>query len=762
MKHGAMQKALVLAKIKANEKIKRPSWDNTRKGPWRGAARKAEGGPIDQPYNGPNLGPLAKGSAAPIDDWAVPPSTTNSAADDWVTPPSDKGIANAVAQGAAQGATFNFSDELRGLGEAGGLKPNEPSGLAPVLKGAYNYFSGDKDAEAAYNAAVARARAEDKTVEQQHPYAHGIGEIAGSLPAMAALPVASLGEGAGLGAKIIQGSKLGAEYGAASGAGEGTDAGSRAIGAGAGTLGGAIGGGAAPIIGGVAGAAYDRFGKPLVSAARGLMNPEAEAGRRLATALSADAEQIAAGKAEGMTPQQWVAAKAAGEPVTLADLGSGNTQSLLRSAANTSPEGRAALEKALNDRFAGQSDRVAEDVKGLVAGGANAGKTADQLVAEYDRGRIPAYQKAFEEGDKEIISPKIHQLLSSPLMVDAMKKASISGKDRAVTEGYGAFHPNVSVEDGVVKFKPKANGLSTYPNLQFWDATKRELDDVATSAARSGEKSKAEVAGNLAKQLRGELDKAVPSYGNARGIASQFFGENNALEAGRKLAGKNVDPDILSQTMRKMKPDERDLFREGYASDWANRVIGNMRDSRDITKAMFNSPNERKRALAVFGPAGIQKIENRMTLETIMDGARKAMGNSTTARQLIEAGLAGGALGGYFDGFHLRGIGEGAAAGVGARKLLSTEIASGARKLIGHVDSKTARNVAELLTSNDPAKLAQGLRLASANKKVGDGLRSIANRLALAAQTKIPHDASGFRSLQGAMPARADQEQQQP
>jgi len=67
------------------------------------------------------------------------------------------------------------------------------------------------------------------------------------------------------------------------------------------------------------------------------------------------------------------------------------------------------------------------------------------------------------------------------------------------------------------------------------------------------------------------------------------------------LAGKKVAPDIIQKAMFKMKPDEKDLFREGYASDWANRVIGNMSQTRDITKAMFNSPNERARAEAVFG-----------------------------------------------------------------------------------------------------------------------------------------------------------------
>ena len=329
--------------------------------------------------------------------------------------------------------------------------------------------------------------------------------------------------------------------------------------------------------------------------------------------------------------------------MTLADLGSSNTQALLRSSANTSPEGRAILEKALNDRFYGQSERVANEARGLVAGGANAGKTEQDLIDAYDKGRKPLYKQAYNEGDKQIMSPPIEQMMGSPSFTKAMRGAVSSGQDRAVTEGYGAFNPGVTIDPGgTIRFNKGPTGVPIFPNLQYWDAVKRELDDMAGSAMRSGEKGQGGVLSKMANTLRSELDKQVPSYADARGFASKFFGESNALEAGRNLAGKKVDPAVITSAMKKMKPDEQELFREGYASDWANRVISNVSDTRDITKAMFNSPNERARAAAVFGQAGLDKMQTRMTLETIMDGARKAMGNSTTARQLIEAGLAGG------------------------------------------------------------------------------------------------------------------------
>ncbi len=587
------------------------------------------------------------------------------------------------------------------------------------------------------------------------------GELAGSIPAMAVLPEAGFAGAGPLAKTVLKGAQVGAEYGGLSGLGEGKDTGERALGAAQGIVSGIVGGAAAPVVGKVAGAVADRVISPAVGAARGILNPEAEASRRLAAALQADQDLIRQGKAQGMSWTDWGKAYQAGEPVTLADLGSQNTQALLRSSANTSPEGRAILEKAINDRFAGQTERVASEVRGLVAGGANAGKTAEELVADYDKARVPAYKQAYQQGDKEIVSPTIERLMGSPTFEQAMKNAVSTGKDRAIAEGYGAFNPGVTVENGLIKFtKTNPKGVPQYPNLQYWDAVKKELDSMASVARRQGDTSS--VAGNLASTLRGELDQQVPSYANARGIAAQYFGENNALEAGQKLAGKKVDPQQISGVMDKMKPDEKELFREGYASDWANRVINNISDSRDITKAMFNSPNERARALAVFGPAGMAKMQTRMTLETIMDGARKAMGNSTTARQLIEAGLAGGALEGYLSGWDPTHMAAGFAGAAGARKAIGSEMAAGARQLVGKVDSKTARLVAELLTSNDPTKLAQGMRMAQKNQRISDGLKSIANRVSLAGQQQAApgYVASGFKALQGPVTAGADDKQQ--
>jgi hypothetical protein len=691
----------------------------------------------------------------------------------------DAGKMDAALRGARAGLTYNFGDEIEGA------RANAPKWVPEIVgplpartmvgaaRTGYGYLTGDKSLTDPYEKARDEARKGDEAARASHPYVYAGSELAGAVPAMAALPELGAAKGlapaargiARFGARTLDAAVTGGEYGAMSGAGEGKDTADRAVNAASGIVSGIVGGAGGSAAGEAVGAVASRYGAPIVNTVRGWMDPNGEAARRLAGALKSDNEMIMNGTAKGMTVQQWVAAKQAGEPVTLADLGAGRTQALLRSAANTSPEGRAQLEQVIENRFLQQGERVADTVRNALPGGtANARKSADQIVAEYDAGRVPAYKQAYQQGDKPLMSPAMERLMGTDTFVAAMKRAISSGKDRDAVQGLGGFNPMVNVTpDGRIVFNKGAQGIPTYPNLQYWDQVKRELDAVANMAKRSGDNERADLAGNMAKILRTELDRQVPSYANARGVAEKYFGEDNALEAGRKLAGKKMDPEEVTSILRQMKPDERALFQEGYASDLANRVIGSMKDTTNITKGngLLQSPNERKMAAAIFGPGGVAQIHARMYLETIMDGARQAMGNSTTARQLIEAGLAGGVGAGLYSGWDPSSMATGAAglAGsrIGASKFLSEEARVGLHHMIGKVDARTARRVAELLTSNDPRDLRAGYQMAAKSNAIMQGLQNMARRIGLSAQTATRRPATEtLRALQGTVPGRAD------
>src|SRR5262249_32120694 len=111
-----------------------------------------------------------------------------------------------------------------------------------------------------------------------------------------------------------------------------------------------------------------------------------------------------------------------------------------------------------------------------------------------------------------------------------------------------------------------------------------------------------------------------------------------------------------------------------------------------------------------------QELETMLRIEGIMDLARPAVqGNSTTARQLTELGLAGGA---YTLGSGGNVLNPDPAA------LMSAALMYGATRGRHVIDTRVAHQVAQLLTSNDPRRLAAGMRMIAHNRQMFDAVRN--------------------------------------
>jgi hypothetical protein len=649
----------------------------------------------------------------------------------------DRGALDAGARGVAQGLTANFGDEIRGLVEASGANPDDPASVYKLISGALKYFSGDQKAKESYDTAVARERELNKAAEEQHPVA----SIAGNIGGAVLLPI---GAGAGavtLPGRIAAGAGTGAVLGGAAGAGEGTNAVDRISRGAVGAAAGGVLGGAAPVAieGAVRGARA--ISQPIVTAVRGIRDSEGEAARRVAIAIQRDAniDPQAAGR---LTPQEFAASAQSGGPATIMDMGGETTRALARSAANTSPEGRDVLNRTISDRFEGQGNRVVGWLRNTFHyPDAHAQEQAlTQTAQTTNRSR---YTRAFQDGDRQIISPEIERLIGSPAVAEAMRRASTSGKDRAITQGYGAFNPGVTVENGLVRFRPGKNGAPTYPNLAFWDATKRELDDAAQAAARAGRNGEASTLGDLARSLRTELDTIVPSYQAARAGAAHFFGAQDALEAGRNFVTAKMGNAEARQHLARMTPTERQLFQDGFVSQFINH-LSEISDRRSILNKIGDTPAARERLNMVLGRQRAEELEAGLRVEGIMDLARPAVqGNSTTARQLAELGLAGGTYG----------IGTGGnITNPNPSALMNAALVYGAARGKNRVNENVSRRVAELLASNDPARLVQGIRLVVRNQNLFNSLRSTDRGLARIGGEQAPV----APALQAAGVARAD------
>lgn len=616
----------------------------------------------------------------------------------------------AVGRGAAQGLTAGFSDELTALAEAGGRQPDsaEPLGLGHVIFGAYKYLRDNPDAVKLYDTAVTRERKANEAASEAHPVASTAANIAGSVASMlVAAPEAAttmLGRAA-------QAAGVGAGYGALSGAGTGEGAEGKLTGAATGAAAGALMGGvASPVAEGVS-AGLGAVTARGVNAVRSVFDPDGEGARRIIVAAQRDI----ASQGRSLTPDELQAAHDANIPLAIMDAGGETTQALARSAANTSPEARSALSTFVNDRFETQAPRAAAFVNQLVGGAGDVGATTEALQTAARAANKPAYKAAYQEGSRGLWSPELERLTSSPAVVQAMKEAAQNGQNRAVADGFGGFNPGVNVTpDGRVIFNTGPKGVPTYPDLQFWDYTYRNLRDAGQAAIRAGRNNEGGAITSVAGSLRNELDDMVPKFQAAREGAAGFFDAQDALEAGQKFVTSRMANSDAQRGVNAMNPAEKQLFMKGYASQLVNK-INESGDNKNIANVFGNSPADRQRAVIALGPDRANQLEAYVRAERILNTTKNAVtGNSTTARQLTELGLAGGAYGVATQGDIMHPTSAG---------VLAAAMTYGAMRGNAAINQRLAQRVGEMLTSNDPNVLAKGYQLLGRNTGFLDALR---------------------------------------
>lgn len=670
-----------------------------------------------------------------------------------------------------------------------------------------------------YSKSLAEQNATDEAFEQQHPVASTAAQVVGGTAAT--LPFAGVGgalpagvtragqTALGMGGRTLLG-QMGRS--AASGAGinaadalvRGNDPGVAAI------TGGAIGAVAPPIARGLAAAA-----QPVVNTYQGIINPANRAMRlnadavQRAQALSRemmgaqdyddfrtllqhqnagaqltpqrqarldDLQQRAREMNLPLTPEEFDAAQAQGVPVNLMDVGGEPGRALARSAANVSPEGRAIMNNAIDQRFQSQAERFRD----WFAGTRNFPTQASRNAAIDDvRTRVyqPAYETAWHDQwdtqlwpDQELADQRaedwnrfqdlsqrsnmgpplnaqeratlrnlqarrggngppqaysqvqlraldsLEELSQAPEVQKAMQLANIENKNWAVLEGRNAPQNPLrgAVPEGappgtasVVNPTDTRSGSGNLPSLWWWDRVKRALDASNDGTAQL-----------YARNLRNALDTLVPSYAQARAAAQPhlwFDGAPNAYEAGRNFLnrGARLGPDAQQQLGR-MDPVERQLFEDGYADELNNRIVGNTADRRTITNKIFNTPNVRAEVTTALGPQRANQIEARLRLEGLMDTARQAVqGNSTSVRQLVELGLAGGT--GVIEG--------GNPMNWDSSTIMHAAMMYGAARGYAHVDQRIALQVARLLTSQDPAQIRMAMQMVTRNPVIMNSLR---------------------------------------
>lgn len=681
----------------------------------------------------------------------------------------DVGQGTAALEGALQGASANFSDEIYGASKASGL-PDWMGGFrAPVgaAKLAYEGVTGQNDPKYAgslpdvlgvpepteppkrgeatkvYEEKVAEKRQLLKDAAEQYPKTYLASELAGGL----AIPVGGGAvPAATLPLRAAQMAKTGAAYGAVAGAGAGEGAVDTAVKAGVGGVAGAVTGAvASPVLEGAGAALKYGWNKAVAEPVRAALNPEEAALYKLGNAVKADAniDPTATGR---LTPAEM----ASTDTAMLGDMGGPITRRLADTAAIVHPETGGALNKALTDRAEAQFDRISDWLKSnFNYPNPSLQKEAIQKAAtEVNSER---YKRAMTEGSGGVWSPELQRLAGSPSIQDAARGSIKALQDRGIAEGFRAprqmpleFNP----ENGLATLAKDGQGATIIPDLRFWDQTKRNLDSAITKAEGYGDKETVARLTDLKTKLVSELDKTVPSYAKARAGAAHFFGEENALDAGKSFVTNNkVTNDEARRELANMKPNERQLFQDGFISQYVD-VLSRTGDRRNILNKIADNPRARERLEIVMGKDKYAEFDTKLRIEGIQQLAKDAIqGNSWTARRLADLGMISGA-----------GIGSVGTYNMDPKEMITgavvAALASGGKR----IDARVSQKIGEMFMSKDPMLMDRALKLVSNNPIMRKSLLDMDKRIVASGAERPPGNVPAIAGPQPVSPVAAQED----
>lgn len=532
-----------------------------------------------------------------------------------------------------------------------------------------------------YSTNLERQRAMDDADRLMNPAARLAGQGAGLVGTAMVLPGVNVVREGVRGAATANAAATGALYGAATGAieSDGGVADKAAAALQGGFLGGTIGAAAPTFVRGAEAfaRATGKLAGKAVAPFRAAATPEAEAARRINEALARDGVADPAARLAEL--------QSTGANAVIGDIGGETTRRLARSSSNLSSEGGEALSDAVSDRFASQGDRVVSILRGF--GPSAAGKTLDELEQAARLANRPAYGRAYMQGGNGLWNDNLASLSQAPAVQDAIRSVIKTGANKTVADGMPPIrNPFTTDAAGNLTLARRPDGSAATPNLQFWDYVGRELRGKAGEAGRGGNKDLAGDYTNLRRMILNELDTAVPAFKEARTGAAQFFQAEDALEAGQKFVTSRMANDEARKAVSRMKPQERELFAEGFRSDLIAKIreIG---DGRDVVKAVFGNPAMRERVEVALGKSQAAQLQAALTVEQALLPLQAAVkGNSTSIQQAIGLAGAGGVGGavGFMQGRDTASTVAGALAGAALRRG-NTKIQQGLAKEIGRM-----------------------------------------------------------------------------
>lgn len=271
--------------------------------------------------------------------------------------------------------------------------------------------------------------------------------------------------------------------------------------------------------------------------------------------------------------------------------------------------GQQLVRDAVTQRGRGAGARVAADVDATIGTGPDIAALRDQIVDYQSRTAGPLYDTI---RDVPIEAPGIiKSILQRPMGQQAIRAAV----DMAANDG---FH-----------FPTTGNVMT----VGLADYIKRSLDDIAASAARSGNGNAARQARNMARTIARSVDRIVPAYRTARDAFAGPAAVLDALEQGSGVWAKEMSPSQLRSALQGMSGSERQAFLAGAQSQ-VEAMMGNAVNDVAALRNTFRKGYNEAKLRILLGDQITDDLLRRIDRELAFGNTANAVSrNSETARR---------------------------------------------------------------------------------------------------------------------------------
>lgn len=342
----------------------------------------------------------------------------------------------------------------------------------------------------------------------------------------------------------------------------------------------------------------------------------------------ADTKIIQALQRDNLTVQQIRDAmdtirKSGYKPETIMEFGGEATKRLGEVVAMYPAAGSVAA-RMVEERKAGQPERILTDFQNAFKTNADAVTVADQLIATRQKTAAPLYEAAYQK-DVVIGGKELDDFMKLPKFQEAYKKA------QSLAEYDGIKLPNLTETDNII-------------DLKTADYIKRGLDDVLfvakmpTSGIGKTELSKL---GEKRREFVNFIDSQAPvEYQQARQVFSGTTSVIDAVEQGKNFF--NLEARELKKTYDALSPAEKDGFAIG-AYDAIKGRINTGADGVDQVRRTFGSPEKREQIRVLIGDDAFTTLESQLAREKAIRGTDVKLtgGSQTQPRATAQAEFEG-------------------------------------------------------------------------------------------------------------------------